>query len=192
MANKKKPETNQSQGLKRHHELTRERIKTFDELYPDEERPKYNEFRRKENNPLDNRVISFKVSYQYNYSGKTGSFISQPQTFRVITTRDAMRRDMVLNNTSNMVLDARGSITGDRIPMALRKAIASDVNNNLKLKAEPRGIEREELTMLRKDTRFYTQLRDKKFIVENLDTNVTITNKKKRKSDMQLDITHFM
>jgi len=168
--------------MKQLHAKARARRELYQQLGGDPER--YGRFLAKDN-PVDKYITAYDVSYQLSYRGETGGLFIQPETFTVYTIRGPETDNDIYQRTKDMVIDMKGTKTGDNLPPSSREKLQDDVS----VFVNPRGLERNEEK--RFDLDIYKGLQQGGYHLEKLDTEVKLKNSKGRESKVRLDMTHF-
>lgn len=171
---------NRAEYMREKHKVAREQRTLFSSKF-ENEKPKYFEF-MKAQTPLTEKVVSYEVSYQVSYQSTTESFTSTPATFQVYGLRG--KESDIEERALNMILDSKGKISNHNFS----GGTISMLENNLEIKAKPRGIEKSETQISPSDAR---KVFENEYHVKELD-KLTFTNKKGRTGNMDLDINHFL
>lgn len=180
---------NRSAFTKELHYMAKTRRDFFKEKFPEEKVPKYSEFLKNEN-PVDNRIMAYEVSYQLSYeSQKEGLKMKQPRTFTIYALQGLQSADEIYERTKTMVLDMKAKGTTNTLPIGTR-GYFDDNDKYLNIEVNPRGMEAVENKKVL--AKHYEKILNNDFAVDSLDEEVKIENKKGYESTMKLDITHFM
>lgn len=147
---------------------------------------KYYDF-LKNNNPLQQSVQTYQVSYQISYIGDFDSLITKWSTFEVTTYEQ--NAEEIKQKTMNMLLDSRGQITGDMFNQGAQEVIKDNTTINVEPKIYPRGAEKKQQQTF-KSVEEIEDIYSNKYKVVGVD-KLKFENKKKRKGEMKLDFRHF-
>jgi len=171
---------NRSEFMKQRHAHAREQRTYYKTQFGED--VGYGEFLKNES-PLQNKIISYDVSFQATYRGEKNEFEASIQTFKVFGL--AGQEAEIERRAMNLVLDSRGEITGK----GFNSSLISEIEKSGKATITPRGMEesfkKSHLTRTKINNVVETG-----FIVEELD-KVDVKGKT-GKGKMNLDINHFL
>lgn len=177
----RKLSVDRSELFKERHARAKEQFDLFKARYPNED-TKYSNFLRI-NTPLEEKIVTFEVSYQVSYRGTQDIMESTTKTFKVIGFRG--QESEIQSRTMNMVLDSKGAKTDYHLPVNSLRAMAQGFNVHIL----PRGMEESERKANQKEVQ---EVLEKGFSVSGLDTSFKFKNKKGRTATMKHDIRHFI
>lgn len=172
------------------HQKAKSRREIYKKYYEDKPTPKYSEFLKNEN-PIDKQIVVYEVSYQVSYKSQDSSLMmDSAETFYVYAIREFETEDMIYHRTKDMILDMKGSNTNAGLNDRTREYF-NDNPQYLNIKVEPRGMEKVDKKVLNNNN--YNRLLQNSFVVENLDSTISLKNKKGKTAFKQkLNVNHFM
>ena len=175
---------NRSEFMKEKHSLARLEFETYKEKYPKRsEKVSYSDFLKTET-PVSEFYVAYEVSFQVSYTGGKDSIFINSNTFEIYSIDG--NRDKIEKQIMNSVLDSKGVKSGVNLHPATISAMEKGFSTNIK----PRGIERKDIANLSFAEK-EAILRNRN-VVKGIDSQVDMVNKKGRKGELQLDITHFL
>jgi len=179
----------QSWRAKQRWDLAREKKSIWEKYNPESEfglREFY-----KNDNILDENIEVYDMSVQVNYNSAKGGLKIDSQTFQVISLKGLESS----NNLDKSIKSAYGNMifsdTGDTFNPAFQSAIERETKIT---PDEIRGLEQTEKKLSSDD---YTNLLTGRYIVKDLNPNLSATKNKKgntsgSKFDVELDLSNFM
>jgi len=174
---------------KRRWDLAREK-KSIWEKYNPESEFRLREF-YKNDNILDENIEVYDMSVQVNYNSAKGGLKIDSQTFQVISLKGLESSNNIYSNVKSAYGNMIFSDTGDTFNPAFQSAIERETNISTN---EIRGLEQTEKKLSSDD---YTNLLTGRYIVKDLNQNLSATKNKKGKTseskfDFELDLNNFM
>jgi hypothetical protein len=177
---------NRRSFMQERHNQAKAQRQFFKENFKDQPLPKYSDFLKNET-PLEQKIVSYDVSFQVSYRGTSDAFESTPKTFKVFGF--VGQEAEIEKRTMNMVLDSKGQMTKANFPSSTLEMIEKNTDVKVSQGIKPRGMEKSYDRVSRKQA---SEVMSKGFYVESLDDSFKFKNKKDREGLMKLDVTHFM
>ena len=145
----------------------------------------------KNDNILDENIEVYDISVQVNYNSNKGGLKIDSQTFQVISLKGLESSNNLNTNIKSAYGNMIFSDTGDTFNPAFQSAIERETKIT---PDEIRGLEQTEKKLSSDD---YTNLLNGRYIVKDLNQNLSATKNKKgntsgSKFDVELDLSNFM
>jgi len=172
-------------SLKNKHAFAREGFSIYKEFYDDEyekEKPSYYSF-LKLDNPLSQKFAQYHVSYQVTYSGESDDLSFAPKTFEVFGLKN--QEQDIEKKTINMLINVE---TGKNTLLAPNSQLA--IEKGAYVTIQPRGIEKVDEPKLSLSKQ--KEILQNNLIIEQLDTNIEIQNRKGKKGKIKLNTNYFI
>jgi len=181
--------TPKSWAQKQRWDLAREKKSIWEKYNPESEfglREFY-----KNDNILDENIEVYDISVQVNYNSNKGGLKIDSQTFQVISLKGLESSNNLNTNIKSAYGNMIFSDTGDTFNPAFQSAIERETKIT---PDEIRGLEQTEKKLSSDD---YTNLLNGRYIVKDLNPNLSATKNKKgntsgSKFDVELDLSNFM